>query len=127
MPFVYGLILSGFGQVEWGIVFANFLALFLLGMAFIAVGTLISALTENQIAAAVLGIVALLGLQMIDNVVGYINITWLANLLKALSFWSKYYAVTCGLFNVSAVVFYLSAAFIFNYLTIRVFERRRWS
>lgn len=127
MPFVYGLILSGFGQVEWGILFANFLALFLLGTAFIAVGTLISALTENQVAAAVLGIAALLVIQMIDNLVSYINITWLANVVKSLSFWTRYYAVTCGLFNVSTVIFYLSAAFIFNYLTIRVFERRRWS
>ena len=44
MPFVYALILSRFGVVEWGIVFANFLALFLLGGAFIAVGELVSAL-----------------------------------------------------------------------------------
>lgn len=127
MPFVYGLILSGFGQVEWGIVFANFLALFLLGTAFIAIGALISALTENQIAAAVLGIVALLAVQMIDSLVDYISVTWIANIIRAISFWTKYYSVTCGLFNVSTVVFYLSAAFIFNYLTIRVFERRRWS
>jgi ABC-2 type transport system permease protein len=127
MPFVYGLILSAFGQVEWGILFANFLALFLLGTAFIAVGTLISALTENQVAAAVLGIAALLVIQMIDSLVSYINITWLADAVKSLSFWTRYYAVTCGLFNVSTVIFYLSAAFIFNYLTIRVFERRRWS
>lgn len=127
MPFVYGLILSAFGQVEWGIVFANFLALFLLGTAFIAIGTLISALTENQIAAAVLGIISLLAVQMIDTVVNYVTIGWIQTILKALSFWTKYYAVTCGLFNVSTVIFYLSAAFVFNYLTIRVFERRRWS
>ena len=54
MPFVYALILSKYGTVEWGMVFANFLALFLLGAAFIAVGGFVSALTENQIAAAVM-------------------------------------------------------------------------
>ena len=127
MPFVYALILSGFGVVEWGMVFANFLALFLLGAAFIAVGGLVSALTENQIAAAVLSFIALMVLYMIDVINGYISIGFVNKVLDALSFYRKYYAITCGLFNVSTIVFYVSVAVVFNYLTIRVFERRRWS
>ena len=127
MPFVYALILSSFGMVEWGMVFANFLALFLLGAAFIAVGTLISSLTENQIAANVVTIVVLMALYLIDVVAGNVTIEWIANAMNYLSFYRKYYAITCGLFNVSTVVFYISVALIFNYLTIRVFERRRWS
>lgn len=127
MPFVYALILSRFGVVEWGIVFANFLALFLLGGAFIAVGELVSALTENQIAAAVLSFIALMVLYMIDVINNYISISAVNTVLEKLSFYRKYYAITCGLFNVSTIVFYISVAVIFNYLTIRVFERRRWS
>lgn len=127
MPFVYALILSSFGMVEWGMVFSNFLALFLLGAAFIAVGTLVSALTENQIAAAVLSFVALMALYMVDTVSNYISTEWIRTALGYLSFYRKYYAVTCGLFNVSTVIFYISVAAVFNYLTIRVFERRRWS
>ncbi len=127
MPFVYALILSAFGTVEWGMVFANFLALLLLGAAFIAVGTLISALTENQIAAAVLSFIALMALFMIDVVNSYISQNTISSILDKLSFYRKYYAITCGLFNVSTIIFYLSVAVIFNYFTIRVFERRRWS
>lgn len=127
MPFVYALILSHYGVVEWGIVFANFLALFLLGGAFIAVGELVSALTENQIASAVLSFIALMVLYMIDVINNYISISAVNTVLEKLSFYRKYYAITCGLFNVSTIVFYVSVAVIFNYLTIRVFERRRWS
>ena len=127
MPFLYALILSAFGHVEWGIVLANFLAMFLLGMAFIAVGTLVSALTENQIAAAVMSFVALMALYMIDVIGSYIDKEWIKNICEVLSFYRKYYAITCGLFNVTTVLFYISVAVIFNYLTIRVFERRRWS
>ncbi len=127
MPFVYALILSGFGVVEWGMVFANFLALFLLGAAFIAVGELISALTENQIASAVLSFIALMFLYMIDVVNSFISVELVNTVLNALSFYRKYYAITCGLFNVSTIIFYISVAAVFNYLTIRVFERRRWS
>ena len=100
---------------------------FLLGAAFIAVGTLISALTENQIAAAVLSFVALMALYMIDVINSYINISFINTILEKLSFYLRYYAITCGLFNVSTIVFYISVAVIFNYFTIRVFERRRWS
>ena len=127
MPFLYALILSAFGVVEWGMVFANFLALFLLGAAFVAIGTLISALTENQIAAAVLSFVVLMVLYLFDVITYYINIEWLVKLLGYLSFYRKYYAITCGLFNFSTVLFYVSVAVVFNYFTIRVFERRRWS
>lgn len=127
MPFIYALILSGYGVVEWGMLFANFLALFLLGAAFIAVGELVSAMTENQIAAAVLSFIALMALYMIDVINNYISINVVNTVLEKLSFYRKYYAITCGLFNVSTIVFYISVAVIFNYLTIRVFERRRWS
>ncbi|MBQ5335098.1 MAG: ABC transporter permease [Oscillospiraceae bacterium] len=127
MPFVYALIISAFGAVEWGIVFANFLALFLLGAAFIAVGTLISALTENQIAAAVMSFVALMALYLLDLVANMIHISWVQTVLNHLSFYSKYYSITVGLFNVTTIIFYVSVAFVFNFLTIRVFEHRRWS
>ena len=145
MPFLYALILSSYGHVEWGMIFANFLALFLLGAAFIAVGELVSALTENQIAAAVLSFIALMALYMIDVISNLIDSTktltllhigslklvfkmqWITDFLSTISFYRKYYAITCGLFNVSTIVFYISVAILFNYFTIRVFERRRWS
>ncbi len=127
MPFVYALILSKFGVVEWGMVFANFLALFLMGAAFIAVGGLVSALTENQIAAAVMAFVAFMMLYLVDTITGVMKDGTLKNIVQELSFMRKYYAITYGVFNVSTIVFYLSFAVVFNYLTIRVFERRRWS
>ncbi|MCQ2417744.1 MAG: ABC transporter permease subunit [Oscillospiraceae bacterium] len=127
MPFLYALILSSFGNVEWGMLFANFLALFLLGAAFIAIGLLVSALTENQIAAAVVSFVVLMVFYMIDVINSYISNEIVTKVLDVLSFYRKYFAITCGLFNISTVVFYLSVAVVFNYFTIRVFERRRWS
>ena len=127
MPFIYGLILSKFGAVEWGTVFANFLAQFLLGAAFIAIGGLVSALTENQIASAVLAFVVLMVFYMIDLVANSMSEGKIRNVLEQLGFFRRYFAITCGLFNVPTIIFYLSFAVIFNYLTIRVFERRRWS
>ena len=41
--------------------------------------------------------------------------------------YTKYYEFTFGIFNLSSVLFFVSTAVIFNFLTIRIFEKRRWS
>ncbi len=125
--FVYALILSSFGEVNWNIVVANYVAIILLGCAFIAVTMLISALTENQVVAAVGGMITLIVFYMLDVIAGFVKYDFFSNILNSLSFYTKYYEFTCGIFNLSSVIFYISVAVVFNFLTIRVFEKRRWS
>ncbi|MFR0950464.1 MAG: hypothetical protein ACLSFT_08025 [Ruminococcus callidus] len=73
--------------MAWGIVISNILALFLLGAAFIAVTLFISSLTENQVVAAVLGMIVLLALALIDVVARYAeNVPVVPTVLNALSF-----------------------------------------
>lgn len=124
---IYALILSYFGSVDWGILFSNYFALILLGAAFISIGMFISSLTENQVVAAVGSICSLLFLCLIDILTNYISIDFITDILNSLSFYTKYYEFTCGIFNLSSVLFYISTAVIFNFLTVRVFEKRRWS
>ncbi len=125
--FVHALILSFFGSVDWIIIISNYAALLLVGAACISIGVLISALTENQMVAAVGGIVALLFVYMMDAIALYIDIDWISDILIKLSFYNKYYEFTLGIFDFSSVIFYISTAVIFNFLTIRLFEKRRWS
>ena len=124
---IYALIISYFGSVDWGILFSNYLALILLGAAFIAIGMFISSLTENQVVAAVGGICSLLFLCLVDILTNYISIDFITDFLNSISFYNKYYEFTCGIFNLSSVLFYISTAVIFNFLTVTVFEKRRWS
>lgn len=124
---IYALIISYFGSVDWGILFSNYLALILLGAAFIPIGMFISSLTENQVVAAVGGICSLLFLCLVDILTNYISIDFITDFLNSISFYNKYYEFTCGIFNLSSVLFYISTAVIFNFLTVRVFEKRRWS
>ncbi len=124
---IYGFILSIFGTVAWMTLLSNCLAMILVGAAFIAVGLFVSSLTENQIAAAVGGIVFLLLFFLIDLLASFIRVPWIQSVLYELSFYSRYYEFTCGIFNLSSVLFYLSTAVLFNFFTVRVFEKRRWS
>ena len=125
--FFYGVLLSLFGTVAWMTLLSNFIAIVLVGAAFIAVGLFISSLTENQVAAAVGGIVFLLMFLLVDTLANRIQVAWLQKLLTYLSFYTRYYEFTCGIFNLSSVLFFLSTAVLFNFFTVRVFEKRRWS
>ncbi len=125
--FVYAAILAFYGSVAWASLLGNYFAMLLLGAAFIAVGVFISSLTENQMAAAVISFLALLILYLFDMLSANVDIEWVKKACDALSFYSRYTEFTMGLFNLSSVVFYLSAAFLFNFFTVRVLEKRRWS
>ncbi|MBQ4465180.1 MAG: ABC transporter permease [Oscillospiraceae bacterium] len=125
--FIFGVILSLFGTVAWMTLLSNFLAIVLVGAAFIAVGLFISSLTENQIAAAVASMVVLLMFFLVDTLAARVSMSWLQSLLYDLSFYTRYYEFTCGIFNLSSVLFFISAAVLFNFFTVRVFEKRRWS
>ena len=87
---IYALIISYFGSVDWGILFSNYLALILLGAAFIAIGMFISSLTENQVVAAVGGICSLLFLCLVDILTNYISIDFITDFQNSISFYNKY-------------------------------------
>ena len=125
--FVYALILEYFGNVEWSVVIGNFIGLFMLGAAFISVTLFISALTENQVIAAIGGFLSLMLLYMIDVIGKSVPIEFVSNILVKLSVYSRYYEFTTGIFNLASGLYFISIAVIFNFLTVRTFEKRRWS
>jgi ABC-2 type transport system permease protein len=108
-------------------VVSNCVALILLGGAFIAVAMFVSALTENQIVAAIAGMFSLLILYLFDSISSVVSWEWLSNILERLSFYTRYYEFTQGIFDLSSVLFYISVIVLFNFFTVRVFEKRRWS
>ena len=87
----------------------------------------VSALTENQIVSAIAGMFSLLLLYLLDSVSSVVSWEWLSTLLTKLSFYTRYYEFTQGIFDLSSVLFYISVIVLFNFFTVRVFEKRRWS
>lgn len=124
---LYAVILGCFGTIDWVMVISNYTALVLTGVACISIGVFVSALTENQVVAAVGGIISLLFVYLVDYIGYLVDVDIIKDIFGALSFSNKYYEFTCGIFNLSSVIFYISVAVIFNFLTVRVFEKRRWS
>ena len=124
--FIYSLILAYLGDVVWPSLLGNYFAMLFLGAAFIAVGLFISSLTENQMAAAVASMLALFVLYLFDSLASNVSIDFIRKIMLTFSFYSRYLEFTRGVFNLTSVVFFVSVAFIFNFLTVRVLDKRRW-
>ncbi len=127
MTLVYAIVVSFFGAVSWMEVLGNVVGLLLVGAAYIAVGVLISALTENQVIAAVGAFACCLALYLISAIAAVIPVEWISKIFSELSFSDRYTTFTYGIFDFSNVLFFISATVIFLFLTVRVLERRRWS
>ena len=118
-----------------GQIVGSLIAVLLLGAALIAVGTFISALTENQLSSAVvtIGVIAVMVLLNVFNlltdadgqplIASYV----IRSIIDWISVLSRYSAFSNGLFDFASLLYYVSLAFIFLFLTVRVYEKRRWS
>ncbi|MCL2579730.1 MAG: ABC transporter permease [Oscillospiraceae bacterium] len=123
---VYALLIATFTSPNWGLVFGNLIATLLLGMALISIGLFISALTENQVIAAV----GSFGVGLFFLMVGALRAVFtgpLAAVVGAISFYERYFSFGLGIFRIADILFFVSVCAIFLFLTIRVFEKRRWS
>lgn len=125
--FVYSFILGMLGDVVWASLLGNYFAMLLLGAAFIAVGIFVSSLTENQMTAAVASMVTLYFLYLFDSFADKLSWEWLRKAVVSLSFYTRYTEFTQGIFNLTSVLFYVSTAFLFNFFTVRILEKKRWS
>jgi ABC-2 type transport system permease protein len=118
-----------------GQIFGSIIGLVLIGAAFIAVGVFISALTENQLSAAVITIAAILvmigtGLltQITDEDGKYLISSYVIRfVLNWFSVLSRFSAFSYGYFDIAALVYYVSITAVFLFLTVRVYDRRRWA
>ena len=117
------------GEIVGGVI-----ALCLLGAALIAVGMLVSALTENQLSAAVvtIGVIAAMVLLNMLNLLTdsdgqpLISSFAVRSMIDWVSVLSRFSAFLNGVFDYAAILYYASLSFIFVFLTVRVYEKRRW-
>ena len=120
-------IIGAFSDPSWQLIFGNIVATLLYGAAIIAIGVFISSLTESQIVALVATVGVSILLMLVDSFSGLVDNAVFQTIVNWISFQSRYTPFTNGIFNVSSVVFFLSVVVVFNFLTARKLESRRWS
>ena len=121
------LILGRYSDIKVGIALASLLGLVLVGLTFLAVGLFVSALTENQLAAAVGTVGILLAFLLISFINQYINVYWIRFTLNCLSMWSRFQNFLQGTLDLAALFYYLSMTAVFLFLTVRIYDKRRYN
>jgi len=130
LTLVWPLVISEFGENNVGEVLGNYLGIFCIGAAYISMGIFISALTENQVVAAVGSLCLFVALYIFEMLAisfytsgalpGFVMRT-----LLFISIFGRYGDITRGLLSLDVIVFFLSVCAVFIFLTIRVLEKRR--
>ena len=120
-------IASFYGRVDWPCVIGNFLGLFLLGVAQIAICLFLSSITESQVIAAVLGFAVSLFLMLVDAVSYVASSPVLQKVFAYMSFQERYSPFTLGIVELKNVIFFLSVAALFCIFSTAVLERKRWN
>ncbi len=124
---IYFIPLAMYGNPNVALYIGCVLGIFLVGSAFISIGIFISSLTENQFISAFGTIGAIIFLLFVSSLNSYINNETIRNFLSGLSITNRYSYFAYGLFSYDSLIYFISISAVFLFLTIRVFEKRRWS
>jgi ABC-2 type transport system permease protein len=114
-----------FGNPETTTILSGYIGFVLLGMACLALGQLFSAMTHNQIVAALITVSALLGFWFVHNLQGFQTSYALRGLFRYLSFSLHFGAFIQGLVRTEAVAFYLVVSAIALTLNTSYLQWRR--
>lgn len=127
LTFSYQAILNALTPLDLGHALGAYIGIWLYGGAALAVGLVFSAVTESQIAAAFLGMIALLLLWLGDAAGQVIGSVEAARVVRELSLSGHYSASFAqGIVRGEDVVFFAGIIAVMLFITIRLVEAKRW-
>jgi ABC-2 type transport system permease protein len=144
------IIVARLGGLVSARTFGAFVAFLFLGAAFLAIGTMASAITENQVIASLLSLTIIFFAQYISVVASQLRSIMISLLNALTSFglgsesinsvgqgvenavnWFDPYtrldSLYVGIFSFSPLIYCASLVLIFLFITYRILEKRRWS
>jgi len=125
LTLVYPLLLKAFGNPDPGPILSGYLGLVLSGAAVLALGTLASTVTANQIVAALVAFGLTLMLWLTDAMQNLVSGP-LASFFSYLSLSVHFEDFAKGVIDTKDVIFYLSVVVAALFIATRMLEARRW-
>ncbi len=122
------ITVSILGDLDWGPVWAGYIAALLMGATYLSIGLFVSARSDNQIvslisAVALGGVFYVMGNSAFTDFFGVQVSEW----LRLLGTGSRFESITRGVLDVRDLVYYLSITAAFLALNTYVLERERWA
>ena len=121
----FGLSWLQVGNLDWGLLISGYAGLVLAGATFVAIGLLASSLTQNQIIAAVVGVVALLLIWYLGAFAQFIGPPY-DQFFDYAGGQNHYQAFSRGQIFLKDALYFASLIAGSLFLATRVIESRRW-
>ena len=123
--FIYPFTISTLGDAQMGSIVAGYIGLFLLGGAYLAIGLLGSAVTENQIVAFILSF-ALSAVLAILVFAAFVIPPPVADVVQYLSSTYHFQNIARGVVDSRDVIYFLSLIFLSLLLASRAMNQRKF-
>jgi ABC-2 type transport system permease protein len=123
---VYPLLLAIYGKPDLSMISCGYLGLFLLALAFIALGLFASSLTENQIISAIIGFAIILLFWIINWGADRVRNPKLADILNYLSIPDHFMDFAKGVIDTQHLFYFLSLVALGLFLTGIILQSQRW-
>jgi ABC-2 type transport system permease protein len=124
---LYLVILRRTGEIDWGVAASAYLGVFLVGAGYLALGTLMSAITTSQFLALVLTALVILGLFILG--VGEFVAregTLMKDICSHVSVWAHMNDFAAGIVDSRRLVFYGTLVVLPLFVTVRAVDAWRW-
>jgi ABC-2 type transport system permease protein len=119
----YAIVLGIFGSPEWGPIYSGYLGLALFASTLVSLGLMISALTSNQVVAAIVTIGVSFLMWTIDTLATMMPDA-LERILISLSLLARFTPFATGAMYTSDFGFFVSSTLLALFLAMRALARR---
>ena len=121
----YYVSIARLGNIDHGSTITGYLGLLLMSSAYVSIGLLASSLTNNQIVAFLMALLAGVVFQFILGSVGSGQTGWIGSLLMDLSIPHHYDSMSRGVIDTKDVLYFLALTFLGLMLTEVVISKRK--
>jgi ABC-2 type transport system permease protein len=121
----YYVSIARLGNIDHGSTITGYLGLLLMSSAYVSIGLLASSLTNNQIVAFLIALLAGVVFQFILGSVGSGQTGWIGSLLMDLSIPHHYDSMSRGVIDTKDVLYFLALTFLGLMLTEVVISKRK--
>lgn len=123
---LYIVVLRKSGAIDWQVVGTSYLGVMLIGGGYLAIGTLMSAMTQSQLVAIVLSALIILGLFVLGIGEFVFEPGILRDVSAHISVWGQMSEFSKGIVDLRRLVFDGSLIAVPLYITVRAVDAWRW-
>lgn len=127
LTIVHPIAIATLGDLDWGPVISGYLGVLLLGGAMLAVGTMTSSWTSNQLIAFFVSLSILMFLFLVPMAFRLLMSGPVATVVEAISLMGHFESLSRGVIDTRAVLYYLTLTALGLLAAFRALESRRWS